>query len=87
MDCLQDILDDYVRRVEKLRGIGRHAVGFVVLIVCYYDLVISGSTIPNYKSIQRAETIYLTAATKKSSLKLAHPLCRKLSSAGDGSER
>jgi hypothetical protein len=27
------------------------------------------------------------AATKKSSLKLAHPLCRKLSSASDGSER
>jgi hypothetical protein len=82
MKCLQDTVNECTRCVEKIRGIRGYAVGFLVLIGCcqlvspYY-----------FRSIQQAETRYSTVAAKKSSIKRAHPLCRKLASSNNTSEK
>jgi hypothetical protein len=85
MDSLKDIVYEYKCGVEKTRGNRRYARGVLVLIVCYLVVVVM---IPNYRSIvQQGQTRASTVTTKKSSLKLAHPLCRKLSSSSDSSEQ
>jgi hypothetical protein len=84
MDSLQQTVYEYTRRVEKMSRIRRYAAGVLMLIGCCQVRLMSTYY---FRSMQQAEIRYSTVATKKSPLKLAHPLCRKLSSSSGSSEQ